>query len=64
MPQVSVAYPPLNQGLDMMYMGKYDKNAKNGEAAFKLYNFTVNAAPKNCIVSFVPLKRYPVITPL
>lgn len=34
---------------NMMYMGKYDKNAKNGEAAFKLYNFTVNATPKNCI---------------
>ena len=28
---------------DMMYQGKYDKNAKNGEAAWKLYNFSVNA---------------------
>jgi len=27
----------------MMYQGKYDKNAKNGEAAWKLYNFSVNA---------------------
>ena len=40
------------QVTDLIYMGKYDKNAANGEAAFKLYNFVVNAQPKSCIVSF------------
>lgn len=39
--------------IDILYQGKYDKNAKNGEAAFKLYNFAVNAQPKSCIVSFI-----------
>jgi hypothetical protein len=35
----------------ILYHGKYDKNTPSGEAAFKLWNFSVNAAPKAGVVS-------------
>ena len=35
----------------ILYQGKYDKNTPSGEAAFKLWNFAVNAAPKAGVVS-------------
>jgi hypothetical protein len=35
----------------ILYQGKYDKNVPSGYAAFKLWNFTLNTAPKEGIVS-------------
>ncbi len=37
--------------IGILYHGKYDKNTPSGEAAFKLWNFAVNAAPKAGVVS-------------
>lgn len=35
----------------ILYQGKYDKNVPSGYAAFKLWNFTLNTAPKEGITT-------------
>lgn len=42
----------LSNSLDILYQGKKDKNAPSGEAAFKLYNVSLSAAPKSTVVSY------------
>jgi len=42
----------LHTTLDILYQGKKDKNAPSGEAAFKLYNVSLSAAPKSTVVSY------------